>query len=270
MNFDIIERENCPDQLRIENPLLIEGDCLELMLRLPPKSIDLVLCDLPYGETSHIEDQIIPLPVLWERYKRVAKDTCIFVLFSQGLFTATLIKSNEKWYRYTRVWDKVLKTNFLNAKKMPLRNHEDICIFYKKPGVYNPLLVQGKRNNPKGKAVTTANNNYNAFKVVDNSQDSGMKYPGSIIRIQKTHPSIARHRTEKPVPLLEYLIRTYSNEGAVVLDNAAGCGNTILAGELCNRIVIAMEKSREEFLNAKKNLRDNLGQAYITEFKNMI
>lgn len=230
---------------------LFKGDCLELMKNIPDKSIDMILCDLPYGTTKCKWDTVIPFEPLWEQYNRIIKDNGAIVLFGQDKFTAKLMLSNEKNHRYNLIWDKVLKTGFLNANRMPLRKHEDICVFYKKLPVYNPQKVIGdKPSHSSGTKPMSEyqNNNYDKFENVDNSKKHGnMKYPTSIIKFEKPHPSICLHPTQKPVALLEYLIKTYTNEGETVLDNCMGSGST---GEAClktNRNFIGIEQDDKYF-----------------------
>ena len=230
---------------------LFKGDCLELMKNITDKSIDMILCDLPYGTTKCKWDTVIPFEPLWEQYNRIIKDNGAIVLFGQDKFTAKLMLSNEKNHRYNLIWDKVLKTGFLNANRMPLRKHEDICVFYKKLPVYNPQKVIGdKPSHSSGTKPMSEyqNNNYGKFENVDNSKKHGnMKYPTSIIKFEKPHPSICLHPTQKPVALLEYLIKTYTNEGETVLDNCMGSGST---GEAClktNRNFIGIEQDDKYF-----------------------
>ena len=134
-----MENEYCKDKVQ-----LYKGDCLELMKDIPDKSIDMILCDLPYGTTQNKWDSVIPFDDLWREYKRIIKDNGVIVLTSQGIFTAKLILSNEKWFKYKWVWEKSKATNFLNAKKQPLRKHEDICVFYNKQPKYNPQMTEGE------------------------------------------------------------------------------------------------------------------------------
>lgn len=218
-----------------------EGDCLELMKDIPNESIDMILCDLPYGTTKNKWDAVIPFEPLWEQYERVIKKNGAVVLFAQDKFSAKCVLSNEKMHRYNLVWKKGERTSgFLNAKKMPLRNHEDILVFYKKLPTYNPQMLLGKKSNSRGKGNST-NNNYGKFESSKGEAVNGaLKYPKSILDYDRPHPPI--HPTQKPVALFEYLIRTYTNEGDTVLDNCAGSGTT---GEACinsNRNCILMEK----------------------------
>lgn len=196
---------------------LYNGDCLEVMKGIKSKSVDMILCDLPYGVTQHKSDIVIPFDALWTQYKRIIKPNGAILLFGQGLFYIDLVNSNRKMYRYDFVWDKQLKSGFLNAKRMPLRQHEQIAVFYNKLPTYNPQFVEGKPLHSKGHAYKTKehkNQNYGQFDVTDDSRaGSTQKYPSSILSFSKPHPSVAKHRTEKPVELLENLILTYTNPG---------------------------------------------------------
>ncbi len=239
---------------------LYKGDCLEVMKEISDKSIDMILCDLPYGATRNKEDKRLPFELLWTQYKRVIKDNGCIALFAQGKFYMDLYNSNKRMFRYDLVWDKVLTTGFLNAKRMPLRQHEQIAIFYKKAPTYNPQFTQGKPLHGKGTSYKTKeliNNNYGNFNALeDTRKGSTDKYPTSILQFAKSHPSQAKHRTEKPVALLEYLIRTYTNEGETVLDNCMGSGSTGIAAVNTNRNFIGIEKyasyeTAEQRINAE-------------------
>lgn len=237
---------------------LLHGDCLNLMQRIPNKSIDMILCDLPFGVTQNKADIVIPFEPLWKQYERIIKDNGAIVLFGQGVFYVDLVNSNRKLFRYDLVWDKQLVSGFLNAKRMPLRQHEQIAVFYKKPPTYNPQFTQGQPLHTKGskyKDKPVNNQNYGAFDAADDSRaGSTEKYPTSILSFQKPHPSVAKHRTEKPVALLEYLIKTYTNENETVLDNCMGCGSTGVACTNTNRNFIGMELDEDYFLVAQKNI----------------
>lgn len=239
---------------------LYNGDCLEIMKTMPDKSIDMILCDLPYGETANKDDIRIDFKDLWLNYNRIIKDNGAIVLFGQGLFFIDLINSNRKMFRYDLVWDKVLTSGFLNAKRMPLRRHEQIAVFYKKLPTYNPQFTQGKPLHSKGvsyKNKEIKNQNYGKFNHTDdNRKGSTEKYPTSIVTVQKPHPSIAKHRTEKPVALLEYLIKTYTNEGELVLDNCMGSGSTGVACRNTNRRFIGIEKDKEIFECVKDRINN--------------
>ena len=167
------------------NYKLMQGDCLELMDKIPKSSIDLILCDLPYGVTQNKSDIIIPLDKLWEHYERIIKNNGAILLFGQGTFYVDLVNSNRKLFRYDLVWDKQLTSGFLNAKRMPLRQHEQIAVFYKKLPTYNPQFTQGKPLHSKGisyKNKEHTNQNYGEFHIIDDSRaGSTEKYPTSIL-----------------------------------------------------------------------------------------
>lgn len=231
------------------------GDCLELMSELPDASIDMILCDLPYGITKNKWDSVIPLDKLWEQYKRIAKPSAAIVLFADGMFEANLMLSNPKWWRYNLVWDKVLTSGFLNANRMPLRSHEEICVFYQKQPTYNPQKVVGEKNHSKGRPKENANENYGDYNFVDNSDQLGnLKHPKSILTFPKPHPSVAVHPTQKSLELCEWLIKTYTNPGDIVLDNCMGSGTTCLAAKNTGRRFIGFEFKEEYFCLAKQRI----------------
>ena len=223
---------------------VIEGDCIEVMRHLPDNCIDMVLCDLPYGTTQNKWDSIVPLDKLWTEYKRVVKDNGAIVLTSQGLFTALLIMSQPKMFKYKWVWEKSKATNFLNAKKQPLRKHEDICVFYRKMPVYNPQMIDG---NPydKGYRKNQLSGSYGDFLPVHVKSD-GKRYPTDVVYF-KTAESEGEvfHATQKPVELGRYLIRTYSNPGDIVLDNTSGSGSFLVAALMEARNFVGIEKNAD-------------------------
>ena len=237
---------------------LKQGDCLELMKDIPDKSIDMILCDLPYGVTQNKKDITLPFDRLWEQYKRVVKDNGCIALFSQGLFYVDLVNSNRKWFRYDLVWNKILTSGFLNANKMPLRQHEQIAIFYKKLPTYNPQFTQSNPLHSKGKSYKNKkpkNQNYGKF---NNTEDiragSTDKYPTSILSFKKCHPSKVLHSTEKSISCLEWLIKTYTNENEIVLDNCMGSGSTGVACVNTNRNFIGIELDEKYFNIAKERI----------------
>lgn len=231
------------------------GDCLELMSNIPPASVDMILCDLPYGITKNKWDSVIPLDKLWEQYKRIAKPNAAICLFADGMFEANLMLSNPKWWRYNLVWDKVLTSGFLNANRMPLRSHEEICVFYQKQPTYNPQKTVGEKNHSKGRPKENANENYGEYGFVDNSDQLGnLKHPKSILTFPKPHPSVAVHPTQKSLELCQWLIRTYTNPGDVVLDNCMGSGTSCLAAKNEGRKFIGMELNESYFSIAKQRL----------------
>ena len=222
--------------------LLFQGDCLEEMSKIPDGSVDMILCDLPYGRTKNRWDIIIPLEELWESYKRIVKTNGCIALFADGLFMADLMCSNRDMWRYNIVWDKVLTSGFLNANKQPLRRHEEICIFYGKQPTYNPQKIKGNKNHSKGNEKKNRNNNYGDFNFIDNAEKLGdMKHPTSIVSYSKPHPSVSVHPTQKPVELCEWLIKTYTNEGDTILDNCMGSGSTGVACVNTGRRFVGIE-----------------------------
>ncbi len=236
---------------------IINGDCIEIMKSIQEKSIDLILCDLPYGVTQNKADIIINFEKLWEQYKRIIKDNGAILLFGQGLFFIDLVNSNRKMYRYDIVWNKELISGFLNAKKMPLRQHEQIAVFYKKAPTYNPQFTEGKPLHSRGYLKKQrVNNNYGEFADIgDERKGSKDKYPTSILTFKKPHPSVCEHPTQKPVALLEYLIKTYSNKGDTVLDNCMGSGSTIFAAINTGRHYIGIDINKDYCSNVQEKLK---------------
>jgi site-specific DNA-methyltransferase (adenine-specific)/modification methylase len=226
----------------IELNRVYQEDCLRGMKKIKDKSIDMILCDLPYGTTQNKWDSVIPLNRLWKEYHRIIKDNGAIVLTSQGVFTAKLILSNEQYFKYKIVWEKSKSTNFLNAKKQPLRKHEDICVFYKKPPTYNPQMGKGEAYN-KGFRKSQLTGSYGDFKSTE-VKSNGTRYPTDIVYF-KTAESEGKvyHPTQKPVELGRYLIRTYSNEGDIILDNTCGSGSFLISAILENRNFIGFEKN---------------------------
>lgn len=225
------------------------GDCLELMHQIPDGSIDMILCDLPYGTTQNKWDTIIPFDKLWAQYERIIKDNGAILLTSQSPFDKVLACSNLKLFRYELIWRKSRPTGHLNANRMPLKAHENILVFYKKLPVYNKQMTAGKPNHVKDGSIRqtkATNNNYGIFKNVV-QKATNLKNPISVLDFCQQDPNKIIHPTQKPVALFEYLIKTYTNEGDIVLDNCAGSGTT---GEACintNRNYILMEKEQKYF-----------------------
>lgn len=232
-------------------------DFYEGIKRIEDKTIDMILCDLPYNKTKNKWDTAIDLELMWEEYNRVIKDNGAIVLTAQDTFSAKLMLSNEKYHRYNLVWDKVLTSGFLNANRMPLRSHEDVLVFYKKLPVYNPQKTKGKPNNSRGSGKKTKNNNYGDFGFVDNRGELGdMKHPKSIIQISKQHNSTMIHPTQKPVELFSWLIKTYTNENDIVLDTCLGSGTTVISCLETKRRYIGFEKEEEYFNIITKRVED--------------
>lgn len=232
---------------------LYEGDCLEIMKELPNESVDMILCDLPYGTTQNKWDSLISLEDLWAEYNRIIKPNGAIVLTSQGVFTAQLILSQPKIFKYKWVWEKSKPTNFLNAKKQPLRKHEDVCVFYKKQPIYNPQMTQGEPYN-KGVRKNQLSGSYGDFQPVEVSSN-GERYPTDIIYV-KTAESEGEvlHPTQKPVELGRYLIRTYTTPGEIVLDNTFGSGSFLVSALLEGRNFIGIEKNEDVALFKKEKI----------------
>ena len=232
---------------------IFEGDCIEIMKQFPDNCIDMILCDLPYGTTQNKWDSIIPLDELWHEYKRIIKENGAIVLTSQGLFTAQLMLSNPKQFKYKWVWEKSKPTNFLNAKKQPLRKYEDVCVFYKKQPVYNPQMVQGEPYD-KGFRKNQLSGSYGDFQPVHVHSD-GKRYPTDVIYF-KTAESEGEviHPTQKPVDLGRYFVRTYTNPGALVLDNTFGSGSFLLSALLEGRNFVGIEKNKDVHLFKEKEI----------------
>ncbi len=231
---------------------VIEGDCLEVMKKMPDGCIDMILCDLPYGTTQNKWDSVIPLEELWRQYKRVLKPNGVVVLTSLGLFTAQLMLSQPKMYKYRWIWQKSKATNFLNAKKQPLRKFEDVCVFYSKQPTYNPQMIEGEPYD-KGVRKNQLSGSYGDFQPAHVRSD-GLRYPTDVIYF-KTAESEGDvwHPTQKPIELGRYLVRTYTNPGDIVLDNTCGSGSFLVSALLEGRNFIGIEKNEDVALfKAKK------------------
>lgn len=232
---------------------LRQGDCLKLIKDIKDKSVDMILSDLPYSTnkrktTWNKWDSEINLEELWKEYNRIIKDNGAIVLFGQDLFSAKLILSNEKNYKYKWIWQKEMGTGFLNVKRMPLRNHEEILVFYKKQCTYNPQMRKGTPYIIKkgGKSK----NYCNSDKIVT-TINKGERFPLTILRFDR---ETGLHPTQKPVALLEYLIKTYTNENEIVLDSFMGSGSTGVACIRTKRKFIGIEIDENYFNIAKKRI----------------
>lgn len=222
------------------------GDCLDLMQNIPDKSIDMILCDLPFGTTYQKWDTIIDIKKMWTEYRRVSKTNAAIVLHASQPFTTLLCASNIEMFKYCWVWDKSNPTNFPNAKRQPLKQHEDICVFYNEQCKYNPIMTVGKPNHKQGNSTI----NFSETRLIkDRVEDdlSGLKYPKSILDFPKHSSQCKLHPNQKPTVLLEYLIKTYSDESDLILDNCAGSGSTLVAAKNLNRQFIGIEKESKYY-----------------------
>ncbi len=228
-------------------------DCLEGMKRIPDKSVDMILCDLPYGTTACKWDAVIPFKPLWEQYERVIKDNGAIVLTASQPFTTALIKSNIKHFRYSWIWEKEQGVNFLMAKKQPLKVHEDICVFSKKQTIYNPQMTEGK---PYISGKGDSGEVTGRVKKVQ-TKNKGTRYPRSIIQFKR---ETGLHPTQKPVALFEYLIKTYTNKGETVLDNCMGSGTTAIACLNTDRQYIGFELDEDYYNIANERIKNHKQQ----------
>ena len=230
---------------------LIQGDCLEKMKDIPDKSIDMILCDLPYGTTACKWDIVIPFEPLWEQYKRIIKDRGAIVLFGSEPFSSYLRMSNIKQYKYDWVWDKKKGGNIMNLKQQPYKVHELISVFA--GGNYYPIMTEQKPRTGKTYSAGEANGieNYGDLRHYDK------KYPKSIIEESNANQNGKVHPTQKPVDLFEYLIKTYTHEGDTVLDNCAGSFTTAIAAENTKRNWICMEQLEEYCEIGRKRIEEN-------------
>ena len=231
------------------------GDCLELMQDIPDGSVDMILCDLPYGTTACKWDAIVPFEPLWEQYERVIKPNGAIVLTASQPFTSALVMSNPNIFRYDITWDKVAVSNPFLANKQPLRSHEDILVFYKKQPTYNKQMREGtrwRRGGAKDKWTTGTLGKSSLHKKGDDT--SNLKNPNTVLTISNADKTNRVHPTQKPVALFEYLIKTYTNEGETILDNCIGSGTTAIAALNTGRFFIGIEKEKDYVDIADKRL----------------
>lgn len=238
---------------------LRQGDCLEVMKDIPDGSVDMVLCDLPYGLTHCKWDSVIPIEKLWEQYKRIVKSNGAIVLFGSEPFSSEIRVSNRKDYRYDWIWDKKRGSNFQNAKKQPMKSHENVLVFYERQPTYNPVYWYGKpyktKEGERRRKIEGVSQigTFAKFRPLSESED-GRRYPLSIIKFERDGSRI--HPTQKPVALLEYLIKTYTNEGETVLDNCMGSGSTGVACVNTKRNFIGIELDPGYYEIAKKRIEE--------------
>lgn len=232
---------------------LYSGDCLEVMQDIPDQSVDLILCDLPYGTTQNKWDTVIPFDGLWAAYNRVCRGA--IVLTAAQPFTSALIMSNVKDFKYQWVWEKTQAVGHLNAWKQPMRKHEDICVFYRKQPTYNPQITDKPKENIRPQTTrtkTTSNYGEHGLDVFKCPPDKSM--PSSVLKFANAQKTV--HPTQKPVALMEYLIKTYTNEGGTVLDNCMGSGTTGVACGNTARNFIGIEQERKYFHMARKRIAE--------------
>lgn len=230
-------------------------DCLTGMYRIPDSSIDAIICDLPYGTTQCKWDTILPFDILWSQYKRIIKPDGAIVLFGSEPFSSHLRLSNIQWYKYDWVWDKIKGTGFLNAKKQPMRNHEIISVFYKRQCTYNPQKTFGHSMKKSFRSKSLQTEVYGVMNK-DYYYESTERYPRSIQTFSTDTQSSSLHPTQKPVALLEYLIKTYTSEGDTVLDNCMGSGTTAVASINTNRYFIGFEIDKKYYDIASKRITE--------------
>lgn len=231
------------------NPItLINNDCLEVMKNIDNNTIDLILCDLPYGMTKNKWDVVIPFDLLWNEYNRIIKQNGAIILFGSQPFTTMMISSNMKYFRYCLVWEKNKFSDFLNAKRKPMKTNEDICIFYKKQPTYN---IQYWYSTPyerwNSQEAVDKQTNYGKHKQ-NRVKSDGKRLPTTVLKFNRVERP--QHPTQKPVDLLEWLIMSYSNENDIVLDNCMGIGSTGLAAKNKNRKFIGIELEQDYFNKA--------------------
>jgi len=239
---------------------LIQGDCLEIMKDIDSESVDFILTDPPYGTTACKWDAIIPLEPMWEQLKRVIKPNGAIVMTAAQPFTSKLIMSNVKMFRYCWVWDKVISSNHMNAKKMPMKGFEDVCVFYKKLPTYNPQMETGtpfkdSRNNTNGERFPDEVHGSKPYPV--EQVNKGTRYPRGFIK-ESARNNKPIHPTQKPVALMEYLIKTYTNENETVLDFTMGSGTTGVACAKTRRNFIGIELDETYFNIAKERLENKV------------
>lgn len=236
--------------MKIKNGIFLLGDCLERMSQIPDNSIDMVLCDLPYGSTKNKWDLIIPFEPLWEQYWRICKPNAAIVLTAQAPFDKILAVSQLQNFRHEWIWEKSAGTGFLNAKRAPLKCHETVLVFGKKKVNYHPIMTDGhiiKRVKP---SFASHGENYGKPVNIRAPYNSTQRYPRDVLKFAKDNRIGKPHPTQKPVALFEYLIRTYTSEGETILDNCAGSGTTAIAAENSGRKWICIEKDPKYYYKA--------------------
>lgn len=234
-------------------PLLLLGDCLDLLDEIPDNSINMVCCDMPYGTTNCRWDTALDLNRLWAHYRRITTDNAAIVLFAQSPFDKVLGVSNLPWLRYELIWHKTLATGHMNAKKMPMKAHENILVFYNKLPTYNPQKTSGhtRKTAVKRGDITQV---YGDQQFTDLPYDSTERYPRSVLTFPSDTRRMALHPTQKPLALIEWLILTFSNPGDTVLDNCMGSGTTGEACQKLGRLFVGMELDEAYFAIASERI----------------
>jgi DNA modification methylase len=249
------------------------GDCMKLMKKIPDNFVDLILCDLPYGTTNCRWDTVLPLKKLWQQYKRIIKPSGAIVLTATQPFATQLIHSNIEQFRYDIIWKKNIPTGFLNANKMPLRKHELVLIFYESMPIFNPQMTHNHlpqhsfdKNKVKNKSFKIDGDVYGKTKPTMNPGGSTSRFPTSVIEIPdigRTSKERTGHPTQKPIALMEWLIKTYTNENMMVLDNCIGSGTTAIACDNLNRQWIGIDLDQEFFKKALERI--NLNRSMLSK-----
>mgnify|MGYP000002603163 CR=1 FL=1 len=242
----------------IELNKIYNEDCLEGMKKIDDKSIDMILCDLPYSITQAKWDVVIPFDKLWEQYKRIIKDNGVIVLTNSEPFGSALRMSNLKMYRYDLIWNKMRGTDPMNAKHRPMRSHENISIFYKKKGIYNPQMIPLDKPDVRKNNKTTASSLWNDNGGIITSKVYNERYPLSIINFANSNQKDKIHPTQKPVELFEWLIKTYTNKDDLVLDNCIGSGTTAIACINTKRNYIGFELNKDYYDLANKRIEEHI------------
>lgn len=243
--------------------MLLLGDCLELLPDIPDGSVDMVLCDLPYGTTACAWDSVIPMNKLWEQYYRVCKPNAAMVFTAVQPFTTVLASSNLEHFRYEWIWEKPQGTNPMNAQVMPLKAHENILVFYAKKPTYNPQMWYSTPYSGFSSNTKKIGEVYGDVASKHRDNPDGSRYPKTILRFKQEK---GFHPTQKPVDLMRYLIRTYTNEGDVILDNTMGSGTTCVAAALERRQYIGMESDKGYYDIAVSRVNEVANAVRITDF----
>lgn len=236
---------------------LFEGDCLEVMKKIPAASVDMVFCDLPYGVTARNPwDAVIPFAPLWSAYSRIVKEQGAIVFTATQPFASALVMSKPEWFKYEWIWEKTKTTGFLNAKKQPLRNHEQVLVFYRKQSLYNPQGVQACNIRCDRGSEDGVGTNYNTANPVYTQTQTG--YPRSVQKFASEGKTV--HPTQKPISLVDYLVKTYTNAGETVMDNCMDSGTTGVVCAQSDRAFIGIERDQKYFYIAKSRIEEALAE----------